>query len=127
LILAFVYRYDLTYHDINISSSSFVAELLERGHISLTPSELSEDQSKHLSGWLRGLFDSESMSDETMSSCRPQEFYLLVPTLFSQTVQACSADVLGFEAVKNGLECTFGVAIVGANMLTRPQISSRLS
>lgn len=112
---------------MNINNGSFVAQLLERGHVSLMPNELSEDQSKHLSGWLRGLFDSEGMSDETMASCRPQEFYLLVPTLFSQTVQACSADVLGLDTVKNGLECVFNVAIIIVNMLMIKQISSRPS
>ncbi|OCK81468.1 Med5-domain-containing protein [Lepidopterella palustris CBS 459.81] len=105
LILAFVHRYDLTYHDLGINHDSFISQLLERGHLSLPADELTDDQGKHLGGWLRGLFDANmAINDELMSSCRPQEFYLLVPTLFSQIVFACSADVLSLDAVKGGLE-----------------------
>ncbi|KAF2471591.1 Med5-domain-containing protein [Lindgomyces ingoldianus] len=106
LILAFVHRYDLTYHDLGINHDSFVAQLLERGHISVAPDDLTEEQGRHLGSWLRGLYDSdkEGLKDDVFASCRPQDFYLVVPTLFSQTVMACSAEVLSLDSVKGGLE-----------------------
>lgn len=107
LVLAFVYRYELSYHDLGITYDSFVAQLLERGHRSITPDELNEEQGKHLGGWLRGLFDAdkEGLSNDVFASCRPQDFYLIVPTLFNQAVMACSAEVLSLDSVKGGLEC----------------------
>jgi mediator of RNA polymerase II transcription subunit 5 len=100
-----VYRYDISYQEIGLTATSFVAQLLEQGHVSHSSDELSEDQNRHLSGWIRGLFNPEGISDEVMSSCRPQEFYMLVPTLISQTVFACTAEVLGKDSMKGGLEC----------------------
>ncbi|KAF2004849.1 Med5-domain-containing protein [Amniculicola lignicola CBS 123094] len=106
LIMAFVYRYGLTYHDLGISHDSFVAQLLERGHHSVVPENLTDEQGHQLGGWLRGLYDAdkEGLSNEVFASCRPQDFYMIVPTLFSQTVMACSAEVLSLESVKGGLE-----------------------
>ncbi|KAH7125393.1 mediator complex, subunit Med5 [Dendryphion nanum] len=106
LILAFVHRYDLTNHDLGISHDSFVAQLLERGHHSVTPDDLTDEQGRHLGSWLRELYDSdkEGLSNEVFASCRPQDFYFIVPTLFSQTTMACSAGVLSIESVKGGLE-----------------------
>ena len=107
LIMAFVYRYDLNIFDIGITHDSFVAQLIERGNYSMSPEELTEEQSKHLGSWLKGLYDSgnEGLSNDVFASCRPQDFYLMVPTLFKQTVMACSAGILSFESVKGGLEC----------------------
>jgi len=39
-----------------------------------------------------------------MSSCPPQDFYLLVPTLFHHIVLACSTNNLSEEGLKGGLE-----------------------
>lgn len=107
LVLAFVHRYDLTYNDLGIGPESFVAQLLERGHRAMTPDELTEEQGKQLGAWLPGLFDAdkEGLSNDVFASCQPQEFYLIVPTLFSQTVMACSHGVLSLDTVKGGLEC----------------------
>jgi mediator of RNA polymerase II transcription subunit 5 len=107
LIMAFVYRYDLSYHDIGISHDTSIAKLLQRGQHSIPPDELTEEQGRHLGSWLKGLFDldKEGLSNEVFASCRPQDFYLIVPTLFQQTVVACSLGILSFETVKGGLEC----------------------
>lgn len=105
--MAFVHRYDLTYRDIGITHGSFVARLMERGHHSLSPDEMTEEQSKSLGTWLKGLYDAdkEGLSNDVFASCRPQDFYMIVPTLFNQTVIACSDGILTFESVKSGLEC----------------------
>lgn len=105
LVLAFAHRFELSYQDIGLANNTFVAQLLQRGHASMAPEDLTEAQSNHLGGWLKELFDPDGKIDEIMSSCRPQEFYLLVPTLLNQTVLACSADVLSLSTIENGLEC----------------------
>lgn len=107
LLLSFVHRYNLTTADLGISSStSFVARLLDQGHISRAMETLTEQEQSHLDGWIRGLFDNESggLGDELMSSCPPQDFHLLVPTLFHHIVLACSTSNLSEESLKGGLE-----------------------
>lgn len=109
LIMSFVYRFDLSSHDIGIGHKTFISQLIHRGHHSRALDELTEEQGKHLGSWLKGLYDSdkEGLSNDVFASCRPQDFYLIVPTLFQQTVMACSAGILTFESVKGGLECKF--------------------
>lgn len=107
LLLSFVYRYNLTTADLGIrSSTSFVAKLLDQGHLSRAMEALTEQEQNHLDGWIRGLFDNESggLGDELMSSCPPQDFHLLVPTLFHHIVLACSTNNLSEESLKGGLE-----------------------
>lgn len=67
---------------------------------------LSELESKLLGGWIRGLFETECISDELMSTCSPKDFHLLVATLFDQSLRACQAKVLALETLRGGLECT---------------------
>jgi mediator of RNA polymerase II transcription subunit 5 len=107
--MAFVYRYDLTYHDVGISSSSFVARLTTGGQKGILPNELTDEQGKHLGSWLKGLYDSgnEGLSNDVFASSSPKEFYIIVPTLFQQTVLALSAGILSFESVKGGIECEY--------------------
>lgn len=104
VVLAFVYRFELLPTELGIARDSFVAKYLVDGNQSTPIDHLTEEQSKHLASWTKGLFDPDGITDEVMSSCRPQQFYLLVPTLFTQTAFACSAEVLSLETVKNGLE-----------------------
>lgn len=108
LLLAFAYRYGLTPSDLGIRSrESFVAKLLSQGHLSRSLDELTEQESGHLNGWIHGLFDTEAggLGDELMSSCPPQDFYLLIPTLFLNISLALSAGALSEETLKGGLEC----------------------
>jgi mediator of RNA polymerase II transcription subunit 5 len=105
LVLAFVYRYSLTPTELGISTKSFVANYLSSGHTSLMIDELTDEQSKHLESWTKGLFGADGITEEVTSSCRPQQFYMLVPTLFKQTLLACSEGHLTMGTVKNGLEC----------------------
>ncbi|KAI1076096.1 Med5-domain-containing protein [Whalleya microplaca] len=107
LLLAFVYRYNLSVMDLGIRSpDSFVAKLLNRGPISKPLDELTDQEKGHLDGWIHGLFDSEAggLGDELMSSCPPQEFYLLIPTLFHNIVLAFSTNHLNEENLKTGVE-----------------------
>ncbi|KAF2085903.1 mediator of RNA polymeras-like protein II transcription subunit 5, partial [Saccharata proteae CBS 121410] len=104
LIQAFVHRHDLKPWELGLESNSFVARMFNQGHKDIPLEELSEEQNRDLSGWLKGLYDPDGITDELLSSCRPQDFYLLVPTLFQQTIFAVSEDVISLDTVKSGLE-----------------------
>ncbi|KAI1772929.1 Med5-domain-containing protein [Hypoxylon cercidicola] len=107
LVMAFVYRYNLSTADLGVhSSDSFVAKLLSVGQLSKPLDELTEQEKSHLGGWIQGLFDTESggLGDELLSSCPPQDFYLLVPTLFRNIVLAFSTNHLDEESLKTGVE-----------------------
>lgn len=107
LVLSFTHRYNLSPIDMGIRSPlSFTTKLLNQGHLSRAMENLTEQEQNHLDGWIRGLFDNESggLGDELMSSCPPQDFYLLVPTLFHHIVLACSTNNLSDDGLKNGLE-----------------------
>jgi mediator of RNA polymerase II transcription subunit 5 len=105
--MAFVYRYDLTYHDIGIGANTFMARVITKGHHSILPDDMTAEQNKHLGNWLKGLFDTgnEGLSNDVFASCRPQDFYVIAPTLFQQIVLALSHGILSFDTVKGGLEC----------------------
>lgn len=124
LVLAFVHRYNLNIVDLGlISSDSFVAKLLERGATSRPLEDLSDLEKNHLDGWIRGLFDGEGggLGDELMSSCPPQDFYLLVPTLFHQIVIARSTNNLSEDSLKGGLECKNSVSSLKRALVRRPK------
>lgn len=108
LLLALVYRYNLSTADLGIrSSDSFVGKLLSGGNLSRPLEELSDQEKSHMNGWIHGLFDTEAggLGDDLMSSCPPQDFYLLMPTLFHQIVMALSTGRLTEDMLKTGLEC----------------------
>ncbi|KAL0944141.1 mediator of rna polymerase ii transcription subunit 5 [Colletotrichum truncatum] len=107
LVMAFAYRYNLSMSDLGITSpGSFVSRLLSQGHQSRTLDELSDQEKGHLDGWIHGLFDSEAggLGDELMSSCPPQDFYLLVSTLFQNIVLAFGTGNLSEDGLKGGVE-----------------------
>ncbi|OOQ86290.1 Mediator of RNA polymerase II transcription subunit 5 [Penicillium brasilianum] len=105
LVLVFKYRYDLSPADMGISSNdSFLLKLLDRGSCSQKLTELSEKQNKDLGSWIGALFIAEGINEETMSTCSPQEFYMLVATLFDQSLGACESGKLDFETLKGGFE-----------------------
>ncbi|TWU77555.1 mediator complex subunit [Metarhizium rileyi] len=106
LVLAFSYRYNLTAADLGITSpDSCIARILSRAHISRDRDELTEQEKGHMSGWIHGLFtESGGLGDDLMSSCPPQDFYLLVATLFQNIVVAYTYGNLNDETLKGGIE-----------------------
>lgn len=107
-LLALAYRYGLSAADLRIRSpDSFVGKLLSKTHHARRLDDLSEQEKAQVGGWLHGLFDSDvsGLGDELMSSCSPQEYYLLIPTLFEQIILAFSLGHLSEEMLKGGLEC----------------------
>ncbi|RYO98619.1 hypothetical protein DL764_007041 [Monosporascus ibericus] len=107
LLLAFVYRYNLSPLDLGVRSpDSFVAKLFHDGQLGRSLDELTDQEKGHLDGWVHGLFDTGAggLGDELMSSCPPQDFYLLVATLFQNIVLAFGTGYLSEEGLKTGLE-----------------------
>ncbi|POS88120.1 hypothetical protein EPUL_001219, partial [Erysiphe pulchra] len=49
-------------------------------------------------------YKNSGLTDDLMSSCPPQEFYLLVPTLFHSIVHACATQNLTAAMLSSGLE-----------------------
>lgn len=129
LVLAFAYRYNLTAADMGIQSQdSCVAKILARGHISRQNDELTEQENVHMNGWIHGLFDTEGsgLSDELMSSCPPQDFYLLVAPLFQNMVVAYTHGYLNDESLKGGIECESLVDSSGRHKLMRSRLGGYL-
>ncbi|KAK6431859.1 hypothetical protein LTR95_011978 [Oleoguttula sp. CCFEE 5521] len=111
LILAVHHRYDLTPDEASDAvTGSFVDRILYGKWQSFTTAELSEQQIAQLSKWIEGLYatdehgDTTGIGDEVMSHCPPQAFYLLVPTLFEQSVMACKSGQMAVETARGGLE-----------------------
>lgn len=105
-ILTLQKRYDLSPYDLGIADGeSFITRLIERGSVPKTPETMSVLENQHFSGWISSLYEMDGIIDDMMSSCSPQDFYLLVPTLFSQSLLACEKGVLDFPTLKGGLEC----------------------
>ncbi|KAE9961818.1 hypothetical protein EG328_001548 [Venturia inaequalis] len=104
LVLAFVYRYQFSNTEMGISKDSFVAKYIVQGHQSLLAEELDDEQMKYLGSWIKGLYDPEGITEEVTGACRPQQFYMIVPTIFSQTMLVCAGGALDWDIVKNGLE-----------------------
>ncbi|KAL2133281.1 hypothetical protein VTI74DRAFT_2582 [Chaetomium olivicolor] len=118
LLLAFVYRYNLSPADLGVrSADSFVGKLLGGSTECQLMEELNDKEKSHLNGWIHGLFDTEAggLGDELMASCPPQDFYLLMPTLFHQIVLGLSAGYLTDDMLKGGLECKSSTATTEAN------------
>jgi mediator of RNA polymerase II transcription subunit 5 len=107
LILIFRQHFNLQDSDLGISyPNSFVMKYIRTGCISRDPSELGEQERQLLGAWIKGLFETEGISDELMSKCSPKDFHLLVATLIDQSLKACEAGVLGLDTLKGGFECT---------------------
>ncbi|PHH80484.1 hypothetical protein CDD82_1714 [Ophiocordyceps australis] len=107
LVFTIAYRYNLAPTLLEFSSTeSCVLQILVRAHIPRLAAELAEKESEQLSGWIRGLFDSETggLGDDLMSSCPPQQFYLLAATLFQKIVGAYACGQLNDESLKSGME-----------------------
>nr|POE75767.1 mediator of rna polymerase ii transcription subunit 5 [Quercus suber] len=111
-ILIFIHRYNLDKADLGLSpdTDGFVFQLQRSFSSSIPSSQLASEQSAHLSKWVEGLFsidehgETSGISDEVMRHCPPQAFYLLVPTLFDQSVLACKMNALSISTFKGGLE-----------------------
>ena len=97
------HHFNLQEYDLGISdANSFVFRYLRESHAS---HELNAHENDLLGHWIMGLFLTEGINDELMSTCSPKDFHLLVTTLFEQSLRACQAGKLGLETLKGGFEC----------------------
>ncbi|KAK3994671.1 putative mediator of RNA polymerase II transcription subunit 5 [Cladorrhinum sp. PSN332] len=128
LMLALVYRYSLSPADLGIRSpDSFVGKFLSTGSISRPWTELSGQEQSHLHGWITGLFgDSTGLGDDLMASCPPQDFYLLMPTLFNNIVIALSTRALSDETLRSGLEYLLDVFLLPSLVPAMLYLSNQL-
>lgn len=110
LILATIHRYDMQPSDLDLLADNFIARLLDDMSSSKPHSEMPEEQGAQLGKWIEALFcvdehgETSGIGDEFMRQCSPRDFYLLVPTLFEQSVLACRCNALSLESFKGGLE-----------------------
>lgn len=105
LVLTFVFRYSFTSSDLAFShqpnNEAFVPQLLYEFSTAHRIEALNSSEFHgQLGGWIKELFEGEGISDGLMSSCRPQEFYRIVPTLFSQSMLAIQRGILDLDTVK---------------------------
>jgi mediator of RNA polymerase II transcription subunit 5 len=68
---------------------------------------LSEESNKHLGDWIGAFYIAEGLSDEVTTTCSPQEFYMLVPSLLAQSMLAYKRGKLTLDSLKGGLECEY--------------------
>ncbi|KAL9576232.1 MAG: hypothetical protein Q9212_007274, partial [Teloschistes hypoglaucus] len=103
------HRFDLDeIADGILDPNSFTAQYFRSASRSRQTQELTKRESELLGDWIRGLFETEGINDELMSTCKPAEFHLLVTTLFDQSIKACQAGVLAVETLKGGFEYFLG-------------------
>lgn len=104
------HRFKLRPHDLGIDTpNSFVLKYTKDACVSRSPIDLMEHENKLLGGWIRGLFETEGINDELMSMCRPNDFHLLVATLFDQSLKACQAKLITLETLRGSFECRLQV------------------
>lgn len=106
LVSTIKHRFELQSSDLNgLDPDSFTSRYFRSASESRTTGQLSEHENDLLGGWVRGLFEAEGINDELMSTCKPAEFYLLIATLFDQSIKACQSRTLTMETLKGGFEC----------------------
>lgn len=99
------HRFALQPGELGIDNlDSFLLNYFRRGSVSKPLDDITEHEDQLLGSWIRGLFETEGISDELMSRCKPKEFHLLVATLFDQSLKACQANVLALDTLRGGFE-----------------------
>lgn len=66
--------------------------------------EFSPEKNALVGDWICALFEEGMISDDLINKTSPKDLYELVPTILSQAVAACAAEVIDFDTLKGGLE-----------------------
>jgi mediator of RNA polymerase II transcription subunit 5 len=66
--------------------------------------DMSDDRKALLGGWITALFDAGGISDDLMRMSSIQTLIVLIPSIFQQSVAACSANLLDRDVLKGGLD-----------------------
>ena len=81
-----------------------MSHYLQSAHIARSIGQLEDREVKALGAWIHGLLDTEGITDELMSTCSPQDFHLLIASLFDQSIEACQMGTLTLNTVKSGFD-----------------------
>ena len=104
-VVAIKQRFNLKYEEFGLASGdSYVRKYFRTSSNSRSLNELSKHEMAILGAWIKDLFETEVISDELMSMCKPKEFHLLVTTLFDQSIKARQNGSLSFEKLKGGFD-----------------------
>jgi len=105
LLLAFLFRYDISPRHLGITSpNSFIWKIKTRDHVG-QHTEPGSHEHGQIDRWLDALFVSKNgLGDDLLSSCPPQEFYMLMPNLLHAIVIGFSK-LDSLDSLKDGLEC----------------------
>ena len=123
LVLITHHHFSLQDQDLGIDhSGSFISRYLRDGQVSRDPSILTDHESQRLGDWIRGLYVTEGINDELMSTCSPKDFHLLVATLFDQSLKGCQIGKLGLDTLRGGFECECSLDqfLQGCRMISLP-------
>ena len=97
------HHFDLQDYDLGVrGTQSFVLRYVRN---SCESRKLDDHENELLGNWIRGLFLTEGITDELMSTSSPKDFPLLAATFFDQSLRACQAGKLSIETLKGGFEC----------------------
>lgn len=97
-------RYDVDLLQFDLDAMSFSKQLACEYDRVLSLEKLPLQKQESFGGWVRALFDNDGISDDLLRSMSPQELYLLLPTLFSQSIEACHSGLLSGDTAKEGIE-----------------------
>ena len=104
LVVTTLHRFDLSPSNHARDTPSFIARYIQSAHHSRPLQQLDEKASIAQGAWIRGLFETEGISDELMSISSPQDFHLGIATLFDQSIKACQMRILSLQTVKSGFD-----------------------
>ena len=108
LVIVFHHHFQLHETDLGITyPDSFLRNYFRSGSVPQAPRDMPDTDRQRLRTWIKGLYETEGISDELMSTCSPKEFHLLVATIFDQSLMACQAGVLSQEKIKGVFECMY--------------------
>lgn len=105
LVLTVKFRLRLSNEDIGLTSTTeFVAQYLSSSQAEGFPPLPSRDEQRHLRDWIDNLYFEEGLSDDVTTSCSAKEFYLMIPTLFHQSMTAFATGKLSQHKLEQGLD-----------------------
>ncbi|CAD6584259.1 MAG: mediator complex subunit, partial [Tremellales sp. Tagirdzhanova-0007] len=77
--------------------------MLQDSRRALTPADLDPPRKLNLNGWIKALFGSDGIDDETLRATPPNEFSRLASGLIQQAISATAAGIIDLDTLHNGL------------------------
>lgn len=82
----------------------FVVTAIRQAGIAKSFEESSPEKHELVGDWIFALFEEGMIPDDLINKTPPKDLYDLVPTILSQAIAACAAQVISFDTLKGGLE-----------------------